>query len=134
RDRFTAGAARLAARVGSRYGRPHLERGPPVKPAPSVAVSPARRILFVRPRFLGDVCLTLPAVDAALAACPGARAAYVTEAPLAPLLEGDPRFSEVIPVPAKPTAGETLWLMRKLRAFAPDVAFDFFCSPRSAVW
>jgi ADP-heptose:LPS heptosyltransferase len=92
------------------------------------------RILFIRPRFLGDVCLTLPAVDAALAACPGARAAYVTEAPLAPLLEGDARFSDVIPVPARPSPRETLALVRKLRAFAPDVTFDFFCNPRSAVW
>jgi heptosyltransferase-2 len=24
--------------------------------------------------------------------------------------------------------------MRRLRAFAPDVAFDFFCNPRSALW
>jgi ADP-heptose:LPS heptosyltransferase len=91
-------------------------------------------MLFIRPRFLGDVCLTLPAVDAALAACPGATAAYVTEAPLAPLLAGDPRFTEVISVPAKPNARATLQLVRKLRAFAPDVAFDFFCNPRSAVW
>jgi len=102
-----------------------------VKPVPTWEV---RRILFVRPRFLGDLCLTLPAVDAALAACPGAKAAYVTEAPLAPFLEGDPRFSEVISVPARPSPRETLQLVRKLRAFAPDVAFDFFCNPRSAVW
>jgi heptosyltransferase-2 len=102
-----------------------------VKPVPTSSV---RRIVFIRPRFLGDVCLTLPAVDAALAACPGARAAYVTEAPLAPLLEGDPRFSDVIAVPARPTPRETMWLIRKLRAFAPDVAIDFFCNPRSAVW
>src|SRR5262252_1487547 len=113
----------------------HLERGPPVKPArSSVPTASVRRILFVRPRFLGDVCLTLPAVDAALAACPGAQAAYVTEAPLAPLLEGDPRFAEVVAIPARPTLAQTLALMRKLRAFAPDVAFDFFCNPRSAVW
>jgi len=102
-----------------------------VKPVPTVDV---RRMLFVRPRFLGDVCLTLPAVDAALAACPGARAAYLTEAPLAPLLEGDPRFTEVIAVPARPSLGETAALVRRLRAFAPDVAFDFFCNPRSALW
>ena len=99
-----------------------------------VRSSDVRRILFVRPRFLGDVCLTLPAVDAALAACPGARAAYVTEAALAPLLAGDPRFAEVIAVPARPTLGETLALIGRLRAFAPDVAIDFFCNPRTAVW
>lgn len=102
-----------------------------MKPVSNAGV---RRILFVRPRFLGDVCLTLPAVDAALAACPGAKAAYVTEAALAPLLAGDTRFSEVITVPAKPSASETLALIGKLRGFAPDVAFDFFCNPRTAVW
>ena len=93
-----------------------------------------RRLLFVRPRFLGDVCLTLPAVDAALAANPGAEAAYVTEAGLAPLLRGDPRFARVIEVPAKPDARATFALVRAMRAFAPDVAFDFFCNPRTAVW
>ena len=102
-----------------------------MKPVPPADV---QRILFVRPRFLGDVCLTLPAVDAALAACPGAKAAYVTEAALVPLLEGDPRFADVIPVPARPSLRETASLVRKLRAFAPDVTFDFFCNPRSAVW
>ena len=102
-----------------------------MKPVPS---SDVRRILFVRPRFLGDVCLTLPAVDAALAACPGARAAFVTEAPLAPLLADDPRFAEVIAVSPRPSVAETLALVRRLRAFAPDVAFDFFCNPRSALW
>ncbi len=99
-----------------------------------VRSSDVRRILFVRPRFLGDVCLTLPAVDAALAACPGATAAYVTEGALAPLLVDDARFAEVFAVPAKPSVSETLALIGQLRAFAPDVAFDFFCNPRSAVW
>ena len=99
-----------------------------------VRSSDIRRLLFVRPRFLGDLCLTLPAVDAALAACPGAKAAYVTEAALAPLLAHDPRFAEVITVPAKPSWGETTALIGRLRAFAPDVAFDFFCNPRTAVW
>jgi len=93
-----------------------------------------RRMAFVRPRFLGDVCLTLPAVDAALAACPGAPAAYVVEAAYAPLLAGDPRFSEVIAVPARPSLRDTAALVRRLRAFRPDVVFDFFCNPRTAVW
>jgi ADP-heptose:LPS heptosyltransferase len=73
-------------------------------------------------------------VDAALAAHPGARAAYVTEAGLAPLLRGDPRFTEVIEVPARLDAATTLALVRRMRAFAPDVAFDFFCNPRTALW
>lgn len=99
-----------------------------------VPAAPVRRILFLRPRFLGDVCLTLPAVDAALAACPGAEAAYVTESGLAPLLQGDPRFREVIGVPSRPNAAQTWQLVQRMRAFRPDVAIDFFCNPRSATW
>jgi heptosyltransferase-2/heptosyltransferase-3 len=37
-------------------------------------------------------------------------------------------------VPPRPRLGDTLALARRLRAWAPDVAFDFFCNPRSALW
>jgi len=96
--------------------------------------SSVRRILFVRPRFLGDVCLTLPLLEAARAACPGARVGYVVESALAALLSGDPRVDEVLGVPARPTAAATLALVRRLRAFRADVLFDCFCNPRTAVW
>jgi ADP-heptose:LPS heptosyltransferase len=94
----------------------------------------ARRLLFIRPRFIGDVCLTLPALDAARAACPGARVAYVVEASCAPLLEGDPRIDELMVVPAGAGGRDTVRLIRRLRRFAPEVAFDFFCNPRTAQW
>lgn len=100
----------------------------PIDPAP------VRRLLFVRPRFLGDICLTMPLVQAARAACPGARVAYVVERESAPLLEGDPRVDERIVVPRGPSLGETVALVRQVRAFAPDVVFDCFCNPRTAVW
>lgn len=99
-------------------------------------IDPARvrRLLFVRPRFLGDLCLTMPLVEAARRACPNARVAYVVERESAPALEQDPRLDEVIVVPRGPSVGETLALVRRLRAFAPDVAFDCFCNPRTALW
>lgn len=93
-----------------------------------------RRMLFIRPRFLGDLCLTLPLLEAARTACPGARVAYVAEQGIAPLLAGDPRIDEVIEVAGKPSAGQTLTLVKQLRAFAPDVTFDCFCNPRTAIW
>lgn len=93
-----------------------------------------RCMLFVRPRFLGDICLTLPLVQAARAACPHARVAYVVERDAAALLHGDPRVDEVVVVPRGPSPGETARLVRRLRAFRPDVAFDCFCNPRTAVW
>lgn len=102
----------------------------------NVPVDPrrARRIIIVRPRFLGDLCLTLPVVDAVRAACPQARIAYVMESDAATLLDGDPRIDEVITVPRAAGAAATLSLAGRLRRFAPDVAFDLFCNPRTAVW
>lgn len=93
-----------------------------------------RRMLFVRPRFLGDVCLTLPLVEAARAAAPQSQVAYVVERGLAPLLAGDARFERVIAVPGKPSLGETAKLVRDIRDYAPDVVFDCFCNPRTAIW
>lgn len=102
--------------------------------APAVDPRSVSRVLLVRPRFLGDVCLTLPALEAVRAACPGARVAYVVERESAPLLEGDPRVDELVVAPRKPSMAETLALIGRLRRFRPDVALDFFCNPRTAVW
>src|SRR2546427_2942943 len=91
-----------------------------------------RRLLFIRPRFLGDVCLTLPALAAARAVCPAARVAYVVEHESAPLLEGDPRVDELLVISRGAGARETVSLIRRIRRFAPEVVFDFFCNPRTA--
>jgi ADP-heptose:LPS heptosyltransferase len=101
---------------------------------PLVDPNAVERVLLVRPRFLGDVCLTLPALDAVRAACPRARIAYLVERESAPLLEGDPRLDRIVVAPRKPGLGQTLAVVRALSAFRPDVAFDFFCNPRTAQW
>ena len=93
-----------------------------------------RRVLIVRPRFLGDLCLTVPVLDAVRAACPAARLAYVVEPDAAPLLDGDPRVDEIITVKHSAGAADTLGLIGRLRRFAPDVAIDLFCNPRTAIW
>jgi len=93
-----------------------------------------RRALLLRPRFLGDICLTLPALDAVRAACPQARVAYLVEEGAARLLEGDPRIDELIVTPPRPNLGEWFGVVRRLRRFEPDLALDFFCNPRTALW
>ncbi len=103
----------------------------PIRPLDPASV---RRLLLIRPRFLGDVCLTLPTLEAARAACPRARVAYVVESESAPLLEGDPRIDELIVVPRSPGARATVTLVGQMRRFAPDLALDFFCNPRTALW
>ncbi|HEY3216053.1 MAG TPA: glycosyltransferase family 9 protein [Candidatus Eisenbacteria bacterium] len=93
-----------------------------------------RRVLLIRPRFLGDICLTLPALDAVRTACPGTRIAYLVEREAAPLLEGDDRVEELIVVPRRPSAAATFETARRLRRLAPDLTLDFFCNPRTALW
>ena len=109
-----------------------LQPAMPAAPLPDSAQ--IRRVMLIRPRFLGDVCLTLPALEAIRAACPGARIAYVAEPAAAELLRGDPRIDELVVAPPRPGPTRTLALVARLRRFAPEVAFDFFCNPRTAVW
>ena len=99
-------------------------------------VDPARveRVLLVRPRYLGDICLVLPTLEAVRAACPNARIGFVVERESAALLEHDSRIHERFIVPRGASLKETLALIRALRHFAPDVAIDLFCNPRTAVW
>ena len=101
--------------------------------ARSVDPSGVERVALLRPRFLGDVCLTLPALDAVRAACPSARVAYVVERESAPLLAGDPRVDELIVAERAADPAETAALVARLRRFRPDVAIDLFCNPRTAL-
>ncbi len=104
-----------------------MSASPPLDPAA------VRRVLLLRPRFLGDICLTLPALDAVRRAAPGARVAYLVEPESAPLLEGDPRVDDLIVAPRRAGAAAGLALARRLRGLRPDLAIDFFCNPRTAL-
>mgnify|MGYP001058521045 CR=1 FL=1 len=123
-----AGGVRRGGAMG--YSAPAVSRSPA---EPDIPAAPVRRVLLVRPRFLGDICLTLPALDAVRAACPAARVAYLTGRAAAPLLEGDPRVDELIVAPPRPGPAATAALVARLRRFAPEVAFDLFCNPRTAL-
>lgn len=101
--------------------------------APRLDPAAVKRVLLVRPRFLGDICLTLPALDAVRRAAPGARVAYLVERGSAPLLEGDPRVDELIVTERHAGPGAVMSLGRRLRDFGPDLAIDFFCNPRTAL-
>ncbi|HEY6867721.1 MAG TPA: glycosyltransferase family 9 protein [Candidatus Eisenbacteria bacterium] len=120
-------AAKLAADI---IPQPPMPATPPSRSPDPATVE---RVLLVRPRFLGDICLTLPALDAVRAAAPRARVAYLVEAESAPLLNGDPRVDELIVAGRGDGAAASLALARRLRRFAPEVAIDFFCNPRTAL-
>lgn len=76
----------------------------------------------------------LPVLEAVRAACPTARVAFAVEEPAAALLAGDRRIEELIVTPRRASPGTWARTARQLRRFAPDVAIDLFCNPRTAVW
>jgi len=112
----------------------HSNSAPTTTTIRAVDAQAVRRVLLLRPRFIGDVCLTLPLLDAVRNACPQSQIAYLVERESAPLLEGDSRVDELIVVRRSPSLIETAGLVRRLRRFAPEVVLDLFCNPRTALW
>ncbi len=89
-----------------------------------------RRILALRPRALGDVVLTTPALRALVRGHRGATLDVVTERPYAPLVAGLPEVARVWTIDR--TARGTLTLGSELRRQRYDLAVDFFGNPRTA--
>ncbi len=92
-------------------------------------------ILLVRPRLIGDVLLTTPALRALKRRFPDARLIYLVEALAAPVVTGNPHVSEVIVLHHRKGWRRFLedWrLASHLRRRRIDVAIDFHGGPRSA--
>ena len=88
------------------------------------------RILALRPRAMGDVVLTTPALRSLKRGHPGAELHVVTDPRYAPLLEGLPEIDRVLPLDRD--AGSTARLIAGLRRARWMLAVDFFGNPRSA--
>jgi len=99
-------------------------------------VDPAsvRRVLVIRPRFVGDLCLMLPVLDHLRRHAPHVEIDLLAEQPYARLLEGDPRLRRVIAVPGKPSTKRSAALYGELARGGYDVTLDLFCNPRTALW
>jgi heptosyltransferase III len=92
---------------------------------------PVRRILAIRPRALGDVVLTTPALRALAAGHPQARLEVATEPRYAPLVSGLPGVAEVLPIGRDP--GAATRLIGEVRRRRYDLVVDFFGNPRTAL-
>jgi len=89
-----------------------------------------QRLVVSRLRFLGDVILTTPVLEALRAHRPDARIEYVCESAFAPLLDHHPHVDRVHPVAR---AGGLVATWRAARALAgADWWFELFGNPRSA--
>lgn len=88
-----------------------------------------RRVLLIQLRNLGDVLLCTPAIRALKQACPTARLDFLTGAPGAEALRGNPHLAEVLAWPAGPRARWTLLLELRRRGY--DAVLDFQSHPRT---
>ena len=107
---------------------------PPASSQSPVAPESVRKVLVIRPRFVGDLCLTTPVLTHLARILPGVPVHYLAEEEAAPLLEGDPRLARLWTVPRKASAMATARLCGALRAEKFDLVFDLFCNPRTALW
>ncbi|MCS7001589.1 MAG: lipopolysaccharide heptosyltransferase II [Dehalococcoidia bacterium] len=110
-----------------------LRKRRPARPV----VLPPRRSLVIRLDLLGDVALTLPAVQSLRDAYPAARIAMMVRPSAAPLVKHAPAVDEIIPYdidrlrpsrePLSPSGWRDLWAMvDRLRASEFDLAVGMF--------
>lgn len=107
---------------------PQPSRQRPVPP------SEVRKVLVIRPRYVGDVCLTLPVLTNLRRIVPHAELHYLVEEESAPLLAEDPRLARVWISSRRAGALASARLCGELRAARFDLVLDLFCNPRTALW
>lgn len=94
---------------------------------------PLRRILVQRPRALGDVLLTTPALRALRHAYPQAEIAVVVDDVLEPLLRRNPHVDRVWTYARRaPRRGDGWRLLQALRRERYDLVIDLHGTPRTA--
>ncbi|MCP4399941.1 MAG: glycosyltransferase family 9 protein [bacterium] len=93
---------------------------------------PAKRILVIQLRQVGDVLLTTPAVKVLRDCYPDSTIGYLTEKGPAALLQGNPHIDRLFIRDRKGGFRQDAELMCALRKEKFDLAIDFFCNPRSA--
>lgn len=93
------------------------------------------KILLIRPRLIGDVVFTTPAVRALRRRFPEAWISYLVESEAAPVLRNNPHLNEVLVAPRphgwRRLHGDLL-LARELRAARFDLVIDLHGGPRSS--
>ena len=100
----------------------------------TIAPESLGKVLVIRPRFVGDLCLTTPVLTHLARLAPQAAIHYIAEEEAAPLLADDPRLERLWVTSRKATALDTARLCGALRREKFDLVLDLFCNPRTALW
>ncbi len=103
------------------------------KDQPRIKTEEIKKVLLLRPKRLGDIILTTPALLALKNCLPDVSISYLLEAPYLRLIEGNGLVQEVLTI--EPKAGWiSLWrLINHLRRQHFDIAIDFHGGPRSSL-
>ena len=92
-----------------------------------------KKVLLVRPRRIGDVVMTTPAVTALRKGLPLAHVSYVIEAPYRDLIEGNPYVDRVIVLPRPMSAWYFIKIVQTIRKERFDAAIDFHGGPTASL-
>lgn len=92
-----------------------------------------RRVVVTRLRWLGDVVMSTPMLEALREALPQARIEYLTNIAFAPVLERHPACDRVLTVERKGGWRRLRRTLGDLRGPRVDWCFDTFGNPRSAI-
>ncbi|HDP94627.1 MAG TPA: glycosyltransferase family 9 protein [Candidatus Aminicenantes bacterium] len=109
------------------------------RPAGALASSPLSLedigdcILFARPRLLGDIVFTLPALELFARHFPRVKVAYLTEPPFVDLVRIFPHVHEVLVMDRRPGPVSLAAFRRRIRHLGCRVAVDFHSGPHSAL-
>ena len=79
-----------------------------------IVLSPRPRILVIALRRIGDVLLTTPLIRSLRRAWPDARVEVLVFADTVGILKGNPDLDELIALPARPGAGQSLKLAMQI--------------------
>ena len=91
--------------------------------------SEIKKILCIKPRGIGDILLSTIIIDNLLAAFPGVRIDYLTEAFAKPALENNPNVSNILTMGKKEFP---LFVALRVRKEKYDLLIDLWSNPRTA--
>ena len=90
------------------------------------------KILIVRPRRIGDIVMTTPALTLLKKHFPKAGLTYLVEEPYRRLVEGHPALDRVIAIPQKQRFKDFVRLIREIRKERFDALLDLHGGPRAS--
>jgi len=92
-----------------------------------------KKILFIRPRLLGDIVFTIPAVQLYKKNYPESEIYYLAEERFQEAAEIIPGINEVLTVPDRMGIKEIIRFRKKIKKLGIQTVIDFHSGPRSAL-